>query len=72
MQIQDLDDPYNASYLAAHVSDSPTKVCIEDIPQCKRSTSLIRYYLQSLVFQDCEVKAYGKTFLATFHQPIGE
>lgn len=66
MQIQDLD------INGPGVSNSPTKICIEDIPQSKRDMSLIRYYLHSLVSQDCEVKAYGKTFLATFQQPIGE
>lgn len=67
MQIQDLEGPCDPSFS----TDSPSKVCIEDVPLSKRDTSLIKYYLSSLTSLDCDVKQYGKSFLATFQQPIG-
>lgn len=69
MQIQDLEsDP---SSLSAFNTDSPTKVCIENVPPSKGDATLIKYYLFSLTSLDCDVKQYGGSFLATFQQPIG-
>lgn len=54
--------------LASHA----TKVQVDDIPpHLRKDSSLIKYYLMSLTSVDCHVKQYGRSFLATFCQPIG-
>jgi hypothetical protein len=66
IQVQDLDESCDLP------APTTTRIRVDDIPPSERNTSLIKYYLCSLMSCECEVKQYGKTFLATFGKQIGK
>ena len=72
MPVQDIDTSYNHTKEVQLESTShSTRVHIDDVPPHKRERSLIELYMKSLAFTECTVKQYGKSFMATFQQPIG-
>jgi len=48
------------------------KVLIEDIPLNHRDVTSLETYVSGLVKLSCSVKQYGKRFVATFQNEIGE
>ena len=72
MQVEAMESPYEGPSVS-NISDSPvTKISIEDVPSSKMDITVIKYYLFGLTLMECDVKQYGRTFLATFQKPIGK
>ena len=72
MSLQDMDGA--GPLPSAQLQDYTTKVLVQDVPTNYRDCKLIKLYIDSLTSVKCEVKKFqsGKSFLATFEQPISK
>lgn len=68
LSVQDVDVPGGQT---PHYSTMDTKILVDDVPPFKRDEVFIKSYLSDMMNVSCNVKQYGKQFLASFNQPIG-